>query len=246
MKIVIVGYGKVGQKVVRLCQQKKYKIKAIVSPNNLNATHKNLRDVHLNKEDVIIDFSHYGSVLDHTKIVALNGCNIVMGTAGWHDEEAEIKKIVEKSNIGFVYAHNFLTSANNFWEIVNLTANKIKNEENEYKCWVTEKLVYWASRSYSSTAYHTTEIIAEALNKKASRKNSQETPLKNSIFLESIPNGKNPLDITAHFKSNKDHFQLNFTVTDKEKSNFAYAESALKAAIWLQNKKGFFEYSFSL
>lgn len=242
MDIVIVGYGKVGKKVIELCSQQKHTIKAIVSPNNIHATHKHLEDVILDKDDIVIDFSHYSEVIKHTKIVAKNGCSIVMGTAGWHDKETEIKAIVEQSGIGFIYAHNFMISANNFWQTVELVSNKIKKNKTQYKCWVTEHLVHYASRLYSSTAFHTAEIIANVFNKKASKKNANEKPLKDSIVLKSIPMGKYPLNITAHFKSDRDYIKLNFLVTDKEKSNFEYANSALKAAKFIKNRKGFFEF----
>lgn len=240
MNIIIVGYGKVGQKVAQVCKEKNITIKAIVSPNNPKATHKRLDEVKLLSTDTIIDFSHYTQVLKHTTIASEIGCNIVMGTAGWHDQENKIKSIVE-NKIGFIYAHNFMLSAKDFWQTLVFMLDKIKKENTKYQCWVTENLVTWASKSYSSTAFYTTEIVAKKFKKTAVRKKSNDKKfLKNQVYLKTTLNGKNPLDITVHLKSKVNYLKFCYLVTDKEKSNIEYAEGAIVAALKIQNKKGFF------
>lgn len=116
MNIVIVGLGNVGEKVLEICRQKQLHVKATVSPHNANASHKNLNDVVLEKDDVIIDFSHPQCVLANMKIYAENNCRVIMGTAGWESEKKEVEKIVADSKIQFLTSHNFMKRVRNFWK----------------------------------------------------------------------------------------------------------------------------------
>lgn len=44
MNIIILGLGKIGTEIQKICQKNQIPIKAIISPNNRLATHKNIVD----------------------------------------------------------------------------------------------------------------------------------------------------------------------------------------------------------
>ena len=47
--------------------------------------------------DVCVDFTTPGVVVDNVRRVAALGCNVVVGTTGWHDKLDEVRQVVESS-----------------------------------------------------------------------------------------------------------------------------------------------------
>ncbi len=224
MNIVIVGLGKVGKNIVKICKEKKLNIKATVSPNNTLATHKNLKSVNLQKDDIIIDFSHPSVVLLHTKIAAQNQCSVIMGTAGWEDQKKEIDEIIKKSGIQFFTSHNFMKRVQNFW--INLQKTLESNCYQHAK--VKEIRIKNLSKEYSSTAFYTAKIIAKALNKKVERLFSpKKSNNEEIIFLESTQGGKHPLDIEVSLFSLEGQLNLFFLIENDEEANLQYAKGAI-------------------
>src|SRR5881394_2525201 len=118
MNIALIGYGKMGHEIERVCADRKNTtIKQIFTEKN------NLRAIGLTKEalkgvDVCIDFSTPESVVSHIESAAENGTDIVVGTTGWYGELPRVKKLVEERNIGLVYSPNFSIGMNIFFQIV--------------------------------------------------------------------------------------------------------------------------------
>jgi 4-hydroxy-tetrahydrodipicolinate reductase len=103
MKIAIHGYGKMGQTIERVARDAGHDVVCILDVD---------RNDPLAGAEVLIDFSH-ASALDHALGIATeNKLDLVIGTTGWNDRMADVRKSVTDAGIGCVYASNFSPGAN--------------------------------------------------------------------------------------------------------------------------------------
>lgn len=230
MNIVIVGFGKVGSKIYKVCLENNINVKAIVSPNNKFATHKSLSDVHIDKDDVVIDFSKSDLVQKNVEIISKFGASIVMGTTGWDEEKDNVKKIVSEYGIGFAYTPNYISDVHIFWGMINFLVSRFESGNRKFHAHLFEKRLI-TKKSSSVTARNTAKFLEQK------EKICFET--KNN-FLYSL-SGHKAMDVLLELNSNVSNFSIHFELPDEEKNNEIYAHMAVKAAKWIQGKKGFFE-----
>src|SRR5919109_2319143 len=62
-----------------------------------------------------IDFTRADAVVDNVRRALGAGARYVVGTTGWQDELDEVKRMVEHSGAGLVYAANFSVGVNLFY-----------------------------------------------------------------------------------------------------------------------------------
>ena len=94
MKIAILGYGKMGQIIEKIAQERGHNILLKINQHNIDE----LSIENLKKVDVVIDFSTPESA--KTNIILSIDANkpIISGTTGWLDDYNEVKedKIIER------------------------------------------------------------------------------------------------------------------------------------------------------
>ena len=102
MKLLLVGYGRMGQLVGSLAAEYGHEVAGIIDP--MSPSHgggpddERWRDV-----DVAIDFSSADSVMANLPVLAQRGINLVVGTTGWSPHEAALRKAVADARIGYSY-----------------------------------------------------------------------------------------------------------------------------------------------
>ena len=133
MKIIIIGYGKMGKEVEKICIKKKYKVLLKINSKNSNLLNKDI----LKECDVAIDFSNSKTILKTIIFLIENGIPVVSGTTGW-DEKVNIakEKCIEK-NGAFLHSPNFSIGMNIFFELNTFLAKKMNNQ-NQYKASMSE------------------------------------------------------------------------------------------------------------
>lgn len=231
LKIVLLGYGKMGQSVEHIANMRNHKIVAKIDPQCPEASFE------LSHADVIIDFTRPESVLANVKKFAPLGKNIVMGTTGWYEHLPEIKQIIKEENIGFFYSPNFSVGVNIFLKIVEEAA-KLINHYPEYDIAGIEYHHNQKKDAPSGTA----KAIAEKLLKNITRKKQVCYDMVNreikgdEIHFPSLRTGTFPGTHTVIFDSQVD--SINVTHTAKTREGFALG--ALLAAEWLKGKKGIY------
>jgi len=103
MKIALHGYGKMGQTIERVAREGGHEVVAIFDLD---------RDEPLRGAEVLIDFSH-ATALEHAlDIACTNRIDMVIGTTGWNEHLDDVRRRVDGSGIGVVYASNFSPGAN--------------------------------------------------------------------------------------------------------------------------------------
>src|ERR1041385_2803666 len=124
MNLLILGRGKMGTLIEMLARERKHQVRSIDIDENAHGaalTPQKLGDV-----DVVIDFTTPDAVMDNIAGCARSDKNLVVGTTGWYGKIPEVRRMVEESGIGFVYASNFSVGVNLFFEVAKQLAPAFK------------------------------------------------------------------------------------------------------------------------
>jgi 4-hydroxy-tetrahydrodipicolinate reductase len=234
MKIALIGFGKMGKLIAQTAIEQGHEIVSIIDKNLENST---ITLENLNNPDVVIDFSDPESIMDNIKALAALKQNMIIGTTGWYENLAEVKQLIEDASIGFLYAPNFSIGVNIFLKIVNYAASLI-NEFDDYDVGGFEMHHNQKLDSPSGTAKSVAEILLDQIERKESiiydRVNSKINA--NEVHYASVRAGSNPGHHTVIFDSDEDAI----TLTHEARNRAGFAKGALKAALWLNGKKGFY------
>ena len=110
MKILLLGYGKMGKAIEKLALERGHEITGRIDSKNLGA-------ISTSKADVAIEFSQPEAAFDNIKACIENNIPVVCGTTGWLDKKSEVNKLVEKHNGSFFYASNYSVGVNIFFKL---------------------------------------------------------------------------------------------------------------------------------
>jgi len=216
MKIALLGYGKMGKLIDQLAAQKNHEIVARVDS-------KNPLPKGTSHADVWIDFSRPECALQNIHLALKHKKPLVMGTTGWYDQLPQIKELIEKSGIGFLYTSNFSIGANLFYEIVAQAAS-LFDPHLIYDVAMSELHHNQKLDSPSGTARSIAQCIIDNM------------PRKKKLDIASVRCGRIPGTHTVYFDSAEDTITLSHEARNRE----GFANGALAAAEWLQDKKGFY------
>src|SRR4051812_1319503 len=108
MKLLLVGHGKMGRMVESLAPEYGCEIVGVIDP--ASTAHGGGSDAdRWAGVDVAIDFSTADSVTTNVPVLARRGIGLVVGTTGWGQHEATLRKTIADANAGIVVAPNFST-----------------------------------------------------------------------------------------------------------------------------------------
>jgi 4-hydroxy-tetrahydrodipicolinate reductase len=224
LNLAILGYGKMGKTLAQLAPQRGFQVRLILDIDaNRDAagiTRDNFQGI-----DVCVDFTMPDAVLPNIQRVAELGCHMVVGTTGWHDHLAEVRKIVEARGVGLVYAANFSIGVNLFYQ-VGRAAAEIFSRFPMYDPYLTETHHKFKKDAPSGTALELRRQIEPNLR-------DREIPVA------SIRAGYFPGTHELGFDSEADTIVLRHTARGRQ----GFAEGALYAARWIAGKKGFFSFA---
>ena len=237
MRIAITGYGKMGQITEQLAIEKGLEVVSTIDPGVPSAKFKELDKENLRGADVAIDFTVPAIVLENIDNYIKYGINAVIGTTGWYEYLQEVKEKVEKSQIGLIWSGNFSIGVNLFFRIIKQSADLMSKfplyDVMGYEIHHNRKI-----DSPSGTMNMIGNILLENLKnkkkivtEKLSRKISGE-----EIHLASVRGGSIPGTHVVAFDSEVDTIELKHTARSRK----GLAVGAIKAAEWINGKKGFY------
>jgi 4-hydroxy-tetrahydrodipicolinate reductase len=221
MRILLVGYGKMGQLVGQLSGQYGAEVAGIVDPLS-PANSGRIDDDRWNDVDVAIDFSSPEAVPENLPALARRRLNTVVGTTGWGSHEAEMRQHVERHGIGVVAAPNFSAGVVLFEAMVARAAALLAPQA-DFGAWLHE-----AHHAMKKDAPSGTALFL----KRAMEKAGYQRP----IDVSSTRAGHIPGIHTVGFDGPAESITLSHTARDRS----AFARGALQAAQWIQGKKGWF------
>jgi len=221
MRILLVGYGKMGQLVGDLARQAGWEVAGIVDP--LSPAHSGaIDDDRWRDVDVAIDFSSPEAVPTNLPALARRRLSTIVGTTGWGRHEPAMRQVVEGSGIGVVVAPNFSAGVVLFEAMV-ARASALLASQTDFGAWLHEAHHAMKKDQPSGTAL---------MLKGAMERAGYARP----IDVSSTRAGHIPGIHTVGFDGPAESITLSHTARDRS----AFARGALQAARWIEGRSGWF------
>ncbi len=221
MNVLLLGRGKTGSLVAEVARQRRHAVRVAGAAENASGaalTGEKLREI-----DVVIDFTTPSCVVGHIEACVAAGKNMVVGTTGWYGEVDHIRRLVEGSGTGLVYAANFSVGVNLFLEVARAAAAALQHQ---YSGQIFERHHAQKKDAPSGTAIALQRAIHEA-----SRRSEH---LEITSFREGDVVGMHEVVL----ESSADRIYL----CHDAKSRQGFADGAVHAAEWIAGKKGFYDF----
>ena len=229
MNIAIIGYGKMGHEIEKICRERGHNIVCTIDVNE----EAKFESDEFKSADVAIEFSSPESALNNYKRAFAANVPIVSGTTGWLDGIEVVKKACEKDEQTFFYASNFSLGVNILFAVNKYLAN-IMNDFSEYEVHVDETHHIHKLDAPSGTALTIADGILQELERKKQWKlddQSSDEDLRINAFRKNEVPGIH----TIKYESSVD----SITLSHSAKSRKGFALGAVVAAEFTANKKGF-------
>lgn len=216
MRVLIVGYGRMGRLIDALCAEHGIDV---VGRLDRQASE---RPGEWPAADVAVDFSSADGVLRHARRLADRRINLVIGTTGWQRDEAQVRAAAEAAAIGVVAAPNFALGVNLFAALVERAGELLAPQE-AFDAWIHE-LHHAAKRDAPSG---TALALKSALERHGYARR---------IDVASTRAGAIPGTHTVGFDAPGETITITHTARDRS----GFARGALEAARWVVGRRGWF------
>lgn len=233
MKILLLGYGKMGKAVEQEATARGHEIVGRIDKDNVSE----LRNYDSNDVDVAIEFTHPDSFQGNLEAMMTAGIPLVSGTTGWHERIDAVRTMVEGKGGSFLYASNFSVGVNLLFEL-NRKLAKLMNGYPEYDVFVEEQHHKFKADSPSGTAISLGQEIIEELDRKdnlAGEELRSRAPKGNELSMGYIRAGEIIGQHTVTYRSDIDRISL----THEAYNRRGFALGAVIGAEWIVGNAGF-------
>lgn len=228
MKIVLIGYGKMGKEIEKVALERGHQIVAKIDVDNQS----DLDLLTIQDADVAIEFSNPISAFGNLVKCIKKQIPVVCGTTGWLEKKDEIEELTKVNNSTFFYASNYSIGVNLFFKLNKFLAGLMSNHS-EYDIYTNEIHHLEKKDSPSGTAITVAEGIIDAYPNKTKWINN-EIPAINEIPIWSQRESIIPGTHTVKYISKVDQIEI----THEAFSRQGFALGAVIAAEWVKDKKG--------
>jgi 4-hydroxy-tetrahydrodipicolinate reductase len=225
MKIVLVGYGKMGKTIEKIAVERGHQIAAKIDVDNQS-------ELDSVQADVAIEFSHPDAAFNNVKKCLERNIPAVCGTTGWLARKSEIENIVKEKNATFFYASNYSLGVNVFFKLNEFLASMLKNLD-AYNVGIDEIHHTEKKDAPSGTAITLAEGILKHLERKKTWVNT-DSANHNELAIKSFRIDQVPGTHTVKYTSKTDDIEIKHTAHTRE----GFALGAVMVAEWLKDKKG--------
>jgi 4-hydroxy-tetrahydrodipicolinate reductase len=212
MKLLIVGYGKMGHMIEQLAGEQGFEIAGRVDHDRPEWT----------DADVAIDFSTADALSKNFAQYVQRRIPAVIGTTGWGEHASRLRAEAERAGLGVVTSANFSIGVNIFQLIVAEAARLMQAQE-QYGAWIHEAHHAAKRDAPSGTALLLRDAMAGA-------------GFGRSIDISSTRAGAIPGVHTVGFDAASDTIELTHAARDRR----GFASGALLAARWIQGRQGWY------
>jgi 4-hydroxy-tetrahydrodipicolinate reductase len=184
--------------------------------------------------DVVIDFTHTDSSIEHLKLASAKGKAMVIGTTGFSkDQVREIESLAK--NVPVILAPNMSVGVNLLLKVLQDVARVLGDE---YDIEIVEAHHRLKKDAPSGTAMKMAQVIADAVNRNLdevavyARKGQIGERTKKEIGIQTVRAGDIVGEHTVLFGGLGERIEI----THKASSRDTFARGALKAALWVHDK----------
>ncbi|MEM6844660.1 MAG: 4-hydroxy-tetrahydrodipicolinate reductase [Bacteroidota bacterium] len=123
MRILLVGYGKMGKTIDKIALDRNHTIVGRIDQNDTDIWHNLTND----SADVAIEFSQPDAAAANIHHCLERGIPVISGTTGWLGHREEIENYCQQKDGTFFYASNFSIGVNLFFRVNEYLAQLISN-----------------------------------------------------------------------------------------------------------------------
>ncbi len=228
MKIVLIGYGKMGKEIEKIARERGHEIVLIIDIDNRHE----LTPEGVAGADVAIEFTGPAAAYDNIMRCFDLQLPVVSGSTGWLDRYEEVRRRCEKEGQAFFYASNFSIGVNILFHMNRILA-RIMGRYPEYEVTIEETHHIHKKDAPSGTAITLAEGILEHHPGKR-RWVNHRAETEEELPILSRREGEVPGIHTVRYESAMDLLEL----THSAKSRRGFALGAVMAAEFLAGKKG--------
>lgn len=228
MKIVLVGYGKMGRAIEKAVSLDGHSILHIFSSENI----KNLKTLNHLDIDLAIEFSTPQSAYENIYQLLDSNIPVISGTTGWLDKKNEIDTFCKRRGGTFFYATNFSIGMNLLFLVNKQMANLI-NSRPEFKITIEETHHTQKKDKPSGTAITLATDIINSVNHIHSW---CESPIQDptAIPINSIRLANTPGIHKIKYESPMEMIEFSHTAFSRD----VFAHGVMAVAKWINGKKG--------
>ena len=233
MKILLIGYGKMGQAIGALAEARGHTIAGIVG--HQAATGQRIEDFKPGQADVAIEFTHPDSAFANVAACLRQGLPVVCGSTGWLNRFEEAAALVRDTGGALFYASNYSVGVNLFFHFNEYIAAKMSRFADTYDVQVREIHHTQKVDQPSGTALTAAEgILANFPTKTTWRNAPAEATEELAVLSERV--GAVVGTHEVRYQSDVDLLELRH----EAHSRTGFAAGALLAANWLPGRQGVF------
>jgi 4-hydroxy-tetrahydrodipicolinate reductase len=221
MKLLLVGYGRMGRLVEALAPEYGCEVAGVLD-SQINGSGEALARGSWPDVDVAIDFSTAEAVTENFPRLAALGLHVVLGTTGLGEHMGRLQRLADEAGIGVVAAPNFSVGAVLFSELARAAAMLLGPAE-EYGAWIHE-------------LHHAAKRDAPSGTALALRARLEDAGYPRAVDMAATRAGHMPGTHTVGFDGPSDTIALTHTVRDRG----TFARGALVAARWVAQRHGWF------
>jgi 4-hydroxy-tetrahydrodipicolinate reductase len=224
MRIALLGYGKMGQAIERIANERGHEI---VLKKDENNTYKGLSNA-----DVAIDFSVPTAAVGNISNCFIANVPVISGTTGWLDHYDEMVALCKAEDGAFISSSNFSLGVNILFEINEYLAKMMAKLDN-YSIDLEEIHHTHKLDAPSGTAIS----LAKGVIENSDYKNwTLDKATKNEIHIEAKRVGTVSGTHIITYNSTVDTIEIKHTAHNRE----GFALGAVIAAEWIVGKQGVF------
>jgi 4-hydroxy-tetrahydrodipicolinate reductase len=232
MRLLLIGYGKMGRAIAALAEARGHELVGIVDPSRPGVR---IRDFSPAQVDAAIEFTHPEAAFDNVAACLRQGLPVVCGSTGWLHRFEEARALCEQTGGALFYASNYSVGVNLFFHFNEYIAAKMHQLGAGYEVQVREIHHTQKIDQPSGTALTAAEGILRHFPTKTTWRNAPaETAQELAVLSERT--GDVVGTHVVSYTSAADTLELKHEAHSRE----GFAEGALLAAQYVGGRRGVF------
>lgn len=213
MRIVIVGYGRMGRAVEAEARARGHLVEAVIDPGPVDPSV-------IRHADVAIEFTVPAAAPGNVVALAQAGIPVVCGTTGWYDQLPAVTAAVEQAGGALLYAPNFSVGVQVFLRAARELA-RLMAGRGEFDGYIVEQ-------------HHARKLDAPSGTALALQRAARAGDEARPFPVTSVRAGHMPGTHTLGFDGPQESVTLEHVARGRE----VFATGALQAAEWLVGRRG--------
>ena len=222
MRILVLGQGKTGKLVAEVAAQRGHSVDVLDEKENAGASA--LTPPFVTGFDVVVDFTTPEAVIQNMRACLATGAKMVIGTTGWYDKLADMRGLCERKQAGLLYGTNFSIGVQVVLKLAREMGATLA--ATGYKFSIVETHHVSKRDKPSGTAISLAEMVQRGAGANI------------AVPIESVREGdaKGTHGLEAVSESDR------IVLTHEAFSRRGFAEGAVRAAEWMANRSGCYDF----